>query len=107
MNHVTFTRRLGALMAFIGFALTIIIGGWSLGALLAFGLFIGALIYLVNRETMHTLDKTDEELTANERRHLRQIKHEREHPPHLMLVKQDGVDHIRFLPPSSGRGDAA
>jgi hypothetical protein len=58
MNHVTFTRRLGALMAFIGFALTIIIGGWSLGALLAFGLFIGALIYLVNRETMHTLDKT-------------------------------------------------
>jgi hypothetical protein len=49
MSHIQFTRRLGAFMAFIGFALTIIIGGWSLGALLAFGLFIGALIYLVNR----------------------------------------------------------
>jgi uncharacterized membrane-anchored protein YhcB (DUF1043 family) len=76
VNHIQFTQRLGALMAFIGFALTIIIGGWSLGALLAFGLFIGALIYLVNRETMHTLDKTDRELA--EQRTIRRLARQRQ-----------------------------
>jgi F0F1-type ATP synthase membrane subunit b/b' len=77
MSHIQFTRRLGAFMAFIGFALTIIIGGWSLGALLAFGLFIGALIYLVNRETMHTLDKTDREL-AEQQRTIRRLARQRQ-----------------------------
>jgi F0F1-type ATP synthase membrane subunit b/b' len=77
MSHIQFTRRLGAFMAFIGFALTIIIGGWSLGALLAFGLFIGALIYLVNRETMHTLDKTDREL-AEQQRTIRRLTRQRQ-----------------------------
>jgi hypothetical protein len=71
MSHIQFTRRLGALMLVIGFALTITIGGWSLGALLAFGLFIGAVIYLVNRETMHTLDETDRELA--EQRMIRRL----------------------------------
>jgi F0F1-type ATP synthase membrane subunit b/b' len=77
MSHTQFTRRLGWIMAFIGFALTITIGGWSLGALLAFGLFIGALIYLVNRETMHTLDKTDREL-AEQQRTIRRLARQRQ-----------------------------
>jgi hypothetical protein len=52
-------------------------------------------------------DRIDQELDANDRRHLRQIDRERAHPPRLMLVREQGADVIRFLPPSSDRGDAA
>jgi hypothetical protein len=45
--------------------------GGRVGPLLSFGLFIGAVIYLVNRETMHTLDETDRELA--EQRMIRRL----------------------------------
>jgi hypothetical protein len=57
-------------------------------------------------------DRIDQELDAedrerNVRRHLRQIDRERNHPPRLAIVREQGADVIRFLPPSPDRGDAA
>ena len=103
MTHQTFTRRLGAAMTVIGLGLVIVIAGWTIFGLVAFFAYLGTLIALVNRETTDVdreCDRIDQELDANDRRHLRAIKHEREHPPRLAIVREQGVDHIRYLPPS-------
>jgi hypothetical protein len=97
-----------ALIAMIGLALS---PRWVLYPAIgvAFLLWIAGLIWMVLTADPAggACDRIDEELTANERRHLRQIKHEREHPPRLMLVREQGADVIRFLPPSHDRDSAS
>jgi hypothetical protein len=110
MNHQTFAHRLAAGMTVIGFALVVVIAGWSIAGLVAFLLYVGGLLALVNRKITDVdreCDRIDQELDAGERRHLRQINRERAHPPRLMIVKEQGADVIRFLPPSPDRDTAA
>jgi hypothetical protein len=78
-----------------------------------FLLWIVALIWMLrtSEPPEGPCDRIDQDLDAedrerNVRRLHRQLDRERNHPPRLAIVREQGAQVIKFLPPSD-RGDAA